>query len=199
MKSYIRAVSVFVSAVCSTAAHAEVFNGVYAGGIVGYDKFSVEVTSGTVTDSASGDGVSGGALLGYNAKLGENFVAGIEAEGVIGGGKITEGTVSVKSDYTLSISARAGFLVSSNVLLFGKLGYAYTGISTDDGIDSESDSGDGVASGGGVEAAFTDRISGRIVYTRTSYSVNDDAVAFSGVDDVNINRDQVMAGVTFHF
>jgi hypothetical protein len=37
-----------------------------------------------------------------------------------------------------------------------------------------------------------------VSYTRTSYSVSDDVQAAFGAD-VDINRDQVMAGVAFHF
>lgn len=184
-----------VAAACvATHANAEAFNGGYAGGVVGYDKLSVEASSGGASVSVSGDGVAGGLVLGYNAKVGGSFVVGGEIEGVIGGGKITDGTDSVKTDYSATAGIRAGVLASSNILIFGKLAYARTQFSFDD----ESESGDGFAFGGGVEFALSDRVTARLAYTRTSYSIDDDAQAALGAD-VDINRDQVLAGVAFHF
>jgi hypothetical protein len=56
----------------------------------------------------------------------------------------------------------------------------------------------GAYAGAVVEFAFSDRITARVAYTRTSYSVSDDLKAAFGAD-VDINRDQVMGGVAFHF
>ncbi len=178
----------------TTAAHAEAFNGFYAGGTVGYDKLSIKASSGGATVSVSGDSVSGGAIIGYNATVGEKFVIGGELEGLIGGGKVSDGVDTVKTDFTGTAGVRAGFLATPQLLIYGKVAYARTQLSVDD----ESESGDGVAFGGGVEFAFSNNVSGRVSYTRTSYSVSDDVQAAFGAD-VDIDRDQVMAGVAFHF
>jgi outer membrane immunogenic protein len=178
----------------TTAAHAETFNGFYIGGTVGYDKLSVKASSGGVSASISGDSVSGGAIIGYNATVGEKFVIGGEVEGVIGGGKISDGVDTVKTDVSGTAGVRAGFLATPKLLIYGKVAYARTQLSVDD----ESESGNGVAFGGGVEFGFSDRFSGRLSYTRTSYSVSSDAQAAFGTD-VSVNRDQLMASVAFHF
>ena len=195
MNHYITTIALAISSVVATSAHAEAFNGIYAGGVVGYDKLTIKATAGGVSASTSGDSISGGLVAGYNAKVSDNVVVGVEVEGLIGGGKITEGTDTLKTDYSATVGVRAGFLATPQLLLYGKVAYARTRLSA----DGEGENGDGVAFGGGVEVAFSGNMSGRIAYTRTSYSVNDDAVAFSGADDVDINRDKLIAGVTFHF
>ena len=183
-----------VATLVSANAHADVFNGPYAGGVVGYDKLSAKASTGGVSGSTSGDSVSGGLVGGYNAKLSDQFVIGAEIEGTIGGGKLTDGDDELKTDYRANAGIRAGFLVSNKALIYAKAAYARSQLS----FDGESESGDGLAFGGGVEVAFSPNVSGRIAYTRTSYSVDDEAEADLGAD-VDITRDQVMAGVAFHF
>lgn len=187
-------IAAFAAATVSTQAHAEAFSGIYAGAVIGYDKLSLKASTGGASATASGDGVSGGLVLGYNAKVSGQFLVGGEIEGVIGGGKLTDGTDTVKTNYSANIGLRAGFLATPKVLIYGKVAYARTQLS----FDGDTDNGDGVAFGGGVEFAFSDRITARVAYTRTSYSIDDDAQAAFGAD-IDINRDQVMGGVAFHF
>ncbi|MFM9977433.1 MAG: outer membrane protein [Sphingomonadaceae bacterium] len=193
MKIFIGACTI-AAACMSSAAYAEAFSGVYAGGIVGYDKLSAKVSSGGVSASESGDAITGGALVGYNAKVGGNFVIGAEIEGVIGGGKIGDGVDDVKTDYSLATGVRGGFLVAERALIFAKVAYVNTRLS----FDGEGENGDGFAFGGGVEVAFSDKISGRVTYMRSSYSIDEDAEAALGAD-VDINRDQVLGGIVIHF
>ena len=193
MKQYLLAAVAATVLFCSNA-HAEAFNGAYAGAVVGYDKLSLKASSGGISTKVSGDGVAGGLMFGYNAKVSNAFVIGAEIEGVIGGGKVSDGIDTVNTDYSANASLRAGFLAGEKALIYGKVGYGRTRVKA----DGESDSGGGFAFGGGIEAALSDKVSARIAYTRTNYSISDDLQAVAGAD-IDLNRDQVMAGVAFHF
>ncbi len=194
MNRVVFAAALLASVGVANVAQAETFNGGYAGAVVGYDKLSLKVTTGGSSATLSGDSVTGGLMVGYNAKVSDSFVLGGEIEGVIGGGKLTDGFDTVKTDYSLNAGVRAGFLATQKLMVYGKVAYARTQLS--DG--TENDSGDGVAFGGGVELAFSGKMSGRVAYTRTSYSVSNDLKAAFGAD-INLHRDQVTAGVSFHF
>lgn len=194
MNRYSLFIALAATSFTAPAVHAEAFNGGYIGAIAGYDKLSLKASAGGATGSVSGDSVSGGIVLGYNATIGDSIVIGAELDALIGGGKIDTVANDLETDYTATAGVRAGFLVTPTVLVYGKAAYARTRLS----VANDGENGDGFAFGGGVEVAFAKSISGRIAYTRTNYSVDDEIqAAFGG--NIDLNRDQVMAGVAFHF
>ncbi len=174
-----------------SATQAEVFNGAYVGAQIGWDKHD------TV-----GNGFSYGAIGGYNAKVGENAVIGLE--GNIDFSNATKNlsetvngvTYTAKADIgrELGIAARAGFLASEKTLFYVKGGYenirVKAGISANApgfvGLNAIKGNVDALVVGGGVEHALNETTSFRINY--------DYANGQDGYD-----RHRLLAGVAFHF
>jgi outer membrane immunogenic protein len=180
-------------AMAPALAQADPFNGAYAGVEAGW-----EDTRGSI-----GSGLSYGALLGYNAKVGEQFVVGLEGKiglstadyeltRTIAGGTIAE---DGKAGRSLGIAGRAGFLASPSTLFYGKVGYENVRTKIEQvntptgGTPTTTNLGfntDAVVLGLGVEHAFTDRVS-----LRVGYDYTDGKAGF--------RRNAVKTGLVFNF
>jgi outer membrane immunogenic protein len=174
-----------------TMAFAEPFNGPYVGAQICWDKHDT-----------IGDGLSYGVLGGYNAKVGEKAVIGLE--GTVGFSSATKNVTSTVGTTTftakadigreLGIAARAGFLAGPNTLFYVKGGYENirAKVTTSGNIPGFANltalagNVDAVVAGGGVEHALNETTSFRINY--------DYANGKGGYD-----RHRVLAGVAFHF
>jgi outer membrane immunogenic protein len=170
-----------------TLANAEPFNGAYVGAQAGWDNHKT-----------IGNGISYGIIGGYNAKIGEKAVIGLEGNydfssatkkqtSVIGGS-----TVSAEANIgrSLGIAGRLGILAAPSTLFYVKGGYenisakiSTTGIS---GFDKLSGKIDAAVVGGGVEHAFNETTSFRINYDYAN-------------GQAGYNRHRLLAGVAFHF
>ena len=177
------------------------------------------------------DGFILGAGAGYDVQMGQ-FVFGGEAE-------FTESTLDreyqeqgtrppiptqpiatpITATYNIEgggdiyLGGRAGFAVSPNFLLYGKIGYSWhklaiEGTGSDNGvpftIDEQLDLG-GLRLGAGGEMNFTDQFYGKIEYRYSNYNEGDFDVngananldpIFSGIDVV---RHSVVVGAGFRF
>lgn len=125
----------------------------------------IGVTSGY--DKQNGhDGATYGVAAGYDLALSPRIRAGVEvglADSTVGGG-------GIDNSRDLSASARVGYVVTPNVMAFGKVGYAssrFEATGTDQGAALE-----GVRYGGGVELAVTPRTYLSAEYQRTEYEQN---------------------------
>jgi outer membrane immunogenic protein len=174
-----------------TMAFAEPFNGPYVGAQIGWDKHDT-----------IGDGLSYGILGGYNAKVGEQAVIGLE--GTVGFSSATRNVTATDAGITytakadigreLGIAARAGFLAGPNTLFYVKGGYENIrakvttsgNIPGFSGLNALAGNIDAVVAGGGVEHALNETTSFRINY--------DYANGKGGYD-----RHRLLAGVAFHF
>lgn len=161
-----------------TAAMAEdasAFGGLYVGALVGYDH--VRVSDGT--DHESADGVTYGAVVGYDTNLGGGVV-GIEAEVADSSTDKSYTSVFATGDALqigmgrdLYIGVRSGVRLSPGSLLYVKGGYINTRgtISYNDGagtVLAGSDDLDGYRAGVGAEVSFG-RISARAEYRYSDY------------------------------
>ncbi len=171
--------------------HADPFQGPYIGAQVGWDKHDT-----------IGNGFSYGIIGGYNAKVGESAVLGLEGNidfstakenvsTVVGG---TTFTANAKIGRELGIAARAGFLAGPSTLFYVKGGYENIrakvktsgNIPGFAGLTALAGNIDAVVLGGGVEHAVNETTSLRLGY--------DYANGANGYD-----RHRLLAGVAFHF
>jgi outer membrane immunogenic protein len=136
--------------------------------------------------SASKSGFDGGVFLGYNAKVGTNFVVGLEADIGFSSAKFVYDGDSVKMQRQLGLVARAGYLAGENTLFYVKAGYDNSRIKATSGTVSESANADGVRLGLGLEHAFTDTVTARVGYDYTN-------------GEGGFRRNQILAGVAFNF
>jgi outer membrane immunogenic protein len=174
-----------------TPAHAEKFNGVYAGGDFGYEG------SGRTTKN----GWTYGGFAGLNVKLGERFVVGGEL-------RLADSTVKeqLRTDTATSLTvidgnigrsigatARAGWLAGDNTLLFVRGGWENTRFTTVQTrtpkptgaavVTKIAANSDSFTAGAGVEHFITDAVSLRLTYDWAE----------------NFDRHQVRAGIAFNF
>ncbi|OYW88969.1 MAG: hypothetical protein B7Z20_01260, partial [Sphingobium sp. 32-64-5] len=133
----------------------------------------------------------------YDYKIGSNVVIGAEAGfNIAAKDKIVRrGAVDtiVNPSHAFDVSARAGYLVNDNSLLYVRGGYdnmrARTTLIDADGALSSKDSYDGWMVGGGFERALGENVS-----TRLEYRYSDLGSGASQFD-----RHQVLLGVAYRF
>lgn len=107
------------------------WTGFYVGTNLAFGMGATEIVLGDVLrwDSAGSKGASGGAFAGYNQQFGD-WVAGVEFGGVLsdmqGHTELTSGGdvlgTQTLTDWSVGLSARLGYLVSPDTLLFAGLG-----------------------------------------------------------------------------
>lgn len=193
--------AVALAAGVGTAAHAEPFNGPFVGVQGGWSQSDVGTPStplGDVPVGRTNDSVVGGAFAGYDHKIGSRVVIGAEA-GVQAGAddsivrNSSAGRITVDPRYSFDLTARAGYLVSDNTLIYARGGYTNARVRTsiDDGagIRTASSHRDGWLVGGGVERAITDNISARVEYRYADLSEGDG----------RFDRHQALVGVAYRF
>src|SRR5579864_5827543 len=126
--------------------------------------------------------VSGGVFAGYDKTVNGRFVVGAEGgldfasddkvQSTIGGSNY-----SVDPKYSFDLTARAGYLVKPQTLLYVRVGYTNarvrTTITTPGGIQSSSDARDGWLVGAGVERAVAQNVSARLEYRYSKLSEGD--------------------------
>lgn len=185
----------------SALAQDATIGGAFVGGQIGWGKRSVDLDFGLpgVQDfERNRDGIDYGVFAGYDYGVGNNVIVGVEA-GIGFGGKTLRGTpvagltAEIDPKWNYDVSARAGFLATPNLLVYGRLGYGaertrVSTVSTIEGVASASDKGwsDGILYGGGLEYGLNEAAS-----IRTEYRHRD--------MDGGYAADQVLAGLAFRF
>lgn len=186
--------------VVAAPAQAEPFNGPFIGAQAGWNQNDIDTLDndlGEINVNRSRDNVVGGIFAGYDHKIGSSVVLGAEAGFNLGADdKITRrGAVNtiVNPNHAFDISARAGYLVSDNSLLYVRGGYdnmrARTTVIGPDHSLSSKDSYDGWMVGGGYEHALTDNVSSRLEYRYSDL----------GSGETSFDRHQVLLGVAYRF
>jgi outer membrane immunogenic protein len=140
----------------------------------------VEALAGWDHVGADGEGESGfayGGALGYDAQVG-SAVVGAEAEVI--GSTVEDSGVSAGRD--LYVGARVGFVAGGTTLIYGKGGYTNARVE----FGNVGENYDGYRFGAGVERNFG-RFYGKVEYRYSRY------------DDIELNRDQVVAGIGIRF
>lgn len=195
MRTPITIAALFAATALATPAMAQDvanFTGPRVEALVGYESFDV--------DEGSEDGVTYAIAAGYDFDLG-GAIAGVEVEygdsdvgGCLDGVLVSTDELCFSGKRDLYAGARVGFVVGSNLLLYGKAGYsnAQVGLDYEDGTAgttndfSVEDELDGVRVGAGAEFAL-----GTNLYLKGEYRYSNYEQGFS--------KHQGMAGLGFRF
>ena len=197
MKYTLIAAALVGSAITMAApAQAEVFKGPYVGVTAGWDR-------GEARDRVSGaantrDTALLGGYAGYDHRLGDRIVVGAEAGlsattddriSAVGAGR----TLNIDPRYSFDLTARAGYLLDSNALLYLRGGYTNTRVRselrTPISVARRTEGLDGWLLGVGFETAITDRITARV-----EYRYNDVGQAAGRYE-----RHQTLVGASYRF
>ena len=190
-----------IAAPFASAASAAPFDGPFVGAQVGWQSEKMRDTKssfGAVPVDDKTQSVTGGVFAGYDKTINGRFVVG--AEGGIDFGSddtvqtnVAGSNYSVNPKYSFDLTARAGFLVNPQTLLYVRGGYTNarvrTTITDAAGIQSASDNQDGWLAGAGVERQIAQNVSARVEYRYSKFSEGD------GKDQ----RNRVLAGLSYRF
>ena len=151
----------------------------------GWDHPDVRVTLSdgvdSISRSAGKSGVTYGGEIGYDARTNGNLVigayAGIDGSTTKACGELYgEDRLCVRAGRNITAGARIGTVVGDSFLLYGKGGYSNGRVSVDYqdyelilADQNEHRNFDGFHVGGGVEAAITGGVYGRLEYIYTKY------------------------------
>ena len=183
-----------------TPAQAETYDGPYVGVTAGWERGEIadRIETQSITGEVSRDALVLGGYAGYNHKVTDRIVIGAEAGfsatvddqiRAASAGK----SLTIDPRYSFDLSARAGYLVTDQALVYVRGGYANNRVRTTlDGLTgpvTASDNLDGWQLGGGVEYAITDRISARAEYRYSDF----------GTNGGQYDRHQTLVGVSYNF
>lgn len=200
-KFIIASAALLASTGISSVASAEAFNGPFIGAQVGWNHDEVGVIGSTVGQMSTGsdrDSFIGGAFVGYDYRVTPKVVIGAEAGFSIGADDAmrwgaNRSALILDPDYSIDISARAGYLVQDNTLVYVRGGYSNvrTDVRSTDagGIRRGADNRDAWVLGGGVEHAITPNVSARFEYRYSDLSESDGSW----------DRHQVLLGAAYRF
>jgi len=166
------------------------------------------------------DGILGGAQLGYNFEM-SGWLFGLEVEGhgmdfddALGVGGSSD-VLSVESEWGATATARLGFILSANSLLYVKGGYAAgniktsyldtSGLPTDTGLLETDETHHGWVVGAGFEHAIGEHTSFGVEYNYIDLGETDHSGVASGVgggpvvNNVDVQHHTVTARLNYHF
>jgi len=177
------------------------FDGAYVGGYIGYKDGDAAATAGTTGRDVGYDGFDLGAYAGYGRTF-DRFYLGGEVDlgysDVDGEATVGSLAATAEQDFTYGISARAGFLLSPDILAYGRVGWGQTEFDVTAGSGSFSDEVEGWRYGGGVEVALSNNLLTRVEYTYTDY---DEFDFTAGTTSVAVQPDDhaVRVGLAYRF
>lgn len=175
------------------------FNGPFIGAQLGWQQDRQSLTTGTVpptTTRAKGDGFAYGGQLGYDFNLG-SAVLGVEASLTGRTGSNRFPTFDLEAGRTINVTARAGWLVTPEGLLYARGGYSNARFSITNPTGA-SENRDGYTVGAGFEKMLSNNVSARVEYNYGDYG-NDVLPGAGGPSTLNYHRHAVMTGVNFRF
>ena len=181
------------------AQEARNFNGPFVGVQLGWQQDRQSLTSGTVppvTVRAKGDGFAYGGQLGYDANLG-SAVIGVEASLTGRTGTNRFPTFDLEAGRTINVTARAGWLVTPEGLLYARGGYSNARFTITNPA-GPSESRDGWTIGAGYEHVLGRNVSARLEYNYADYG-DDLLPGIGGASRLNYHRHAVMTGLNFRF
>lgn len=168
--------------------------GVGVGGIFDYHEIALGGEIPTGASAVGSDGWTGSLVGGYDLTL-SNWLIGAWIEGTLEQSNTKIGGVSFNANNSWAVGGRAGYLIASNLLVYGKLGYTmedYSANVTGTHLGALS----GATYGGGLEYALSSALFFRTEYRRDDYrSVS--LGALNGSDYVYDNR--LTVGLSYKF
>ncbi|MBI1182165.1 MAG: outer membrane beta-barrel protein [Alphaproteobacteria bacterium] len=204
------------------------FSGFYIGGEVGYDSYGInnepylpdyidQGAEGNRLAGLGGDGIAGGAVLGYNVPLGDALILGAEGSfrysDASGDTSLSNSSSDSKVDFnsreSWALMGRVGFMISDRTMLYGSGGWGQTHFGTR--FTNTPDSGDSSILfdhgttrdawrvGGGIETALGGNWTARLDYTYSNYSGYDITVAPGDTLHVDPQSHQFTLGVNYYF
>ena len=158
---------------------------------------SPETELGTMALDTSKDAATFGGFVGYDKTLGK-VVVGAEAgfslaasDTLSGGTSATR--LTINPEWTLDVTARAGYLVTSKTLIYVRGGYinarSKNTVSSPAGSVNEAENRDDWLVGAGVEQAIMPNLSARLEYRYADLSEGEGT----------FDRHQTLLGVTYRF
>tara|TARA_Y100000815_G_scaffold232088_1_gene222500 strand:+ start:1050 stop:1631 length:582 start_codon:yes stop_codon:yes gene_type:complete len=150
----------------------EAFTGARAEVTVGLDqlRFNLADVGGDADARGKQNDLGYGVTLGYDYAVSPSVIVGVEGSANFADTSYTTDTGSLRARRDLSIAGRVGTPITSNSLLYGKLGYSNFQLTQDSGSGASRETHDGVLMGAGVEVKMTPDIYWKSEYNHTDYS-----------------------------
>ena len=200
-KYYFASAALLAASTVPVAANAEVFNGPFIGLQAGWDRHKIGAADSDLGDLAvrnDNDDVVGGIIAGYDYKIAPRIVIGAEGNFNLGAsdkinGRGPSSNISIDPRHSFGITARAGFLVTDDTLVYVRGGYDNLNVrSSVRGATetlSNTETFDGWIAGGGVERALNEKVSARVEYRYSDVSGGHG----------KFEQHQALLGVAYHF
>ena len=141
------------------------WSGAYVGAYGGYNWMNADLSPGQLNGI---HGLNGGAFLGYNYQLDNNFVVGLEGMGGISGAEASNGGTRIEQEWDASLRARMGYAFE-NSMVYGLAGVAGTRATATDATQNDSQTHLGWIVGAGLETFITENITARVEYDFANY------------------------------
>lgn len=195
------AIALAATATPAFAQDAQPFEGPFIGASAGWNRAEAagRTEGGQPLDGeVARDSVVIGAFAGYDHKVLDRVVLGAEAGFSIAlddssAGRSAGNQITLDERYSFDLTARAGYLVTDDVLIYARGGYANSRVRTEieqaGSIATRSDNRDGWLVGGGAEYAISPNIRARVEYRYSDF----------GSDGRNSERHQTLVGVSYKF
>lgn len=201
------------AALAAPAASAQNFSGPRVEGRIGWDGTNISIKDtrdfggrGNFSSFSTASDLSIGGEVGFDVEVGA-FAFGAYAGADVGKNEepFPERAVTFETGRSLTAGARAGYLITPSVLLYGKAGYSkarirpvFTGTATAAqraAFASFDRNPDGFHVGGGVEFAMTGALYSRLDYAHHKYQSFD----VDANNEFSFRRNQVTAAIGFRF
>jgi outer membrane immunogenic protein len=176
------------------------FNGPVIGAQLGWQQDRQSLTTSTVpptTARASGDGLAYGGQAGWDFQVGSSAVLGLEASITGRTGSNRFPTFDLEAGRTINATARAGWLITPEGLLYARGGYSNARFNIRNPAGA-SETRDGYLIGAGYEHMLAKNVSARVEYNYADYG-NDNLPGIGGGARLNYHRHAVMTGVNVRF
>jgi len=193
------AIALAATATPAFAQDAQPFEGPFIGASAGWNRAEAagRTEGGQPLDGeVARDSVVIGAFAGYDHKVLDRVVLGAEAGFSIAlddssAGRSAGNQITLDERYSFDLTARAGYLVTDDVLIYARGGYANSRVRTEieqaGSIATRSDNRDGWLVGGGAEYAISPNIRARVEYRYSDF----------GSDGRNSERHQTLVGISY--